>query len=177
MCFIFELFAAFKTTAIVLQSIALFKEACDAINFFFNRICAIWPKGLPAWKPRKEPPKWQLPKSKQCKKFIFPQKSNLQPLDYHSTALPLELEKMSPPMLIFDYLDPATCLFYDFNDKSIVMFLMFSCGNPKWTGYLKAAGLILAGSQLFCIACFWVAAVLMALPYAFVLVGFRPNGS
>ena len=39
-----------------------------------------------------------------------------------STAVPLELEKTSPRMLNFGYLNPATCLLYDFNNKSIKMF-------------------------------------------------------
>ena len=38
----------------------------------------------------------------------------MQPLDYQSTALPLEVEKTFPRMLNFVYLNPATCLFYDF---------------------------------------------------------------
>ena len=33
------------------------------------------------------------------RKIVFPQESNLQPLDYRSTALPLELEKTPPRML------------------------------------------------------------------------------
>ena len=53
------------------------------------------------------------------RKIVFPQESNLQPLDYRSTALPLELEKMPPRMLNFGYLNPATCLLYDCNNKSI----------------------------------------------------------
>ena len=44
------------------------------------------------------------------RKIVFPQESNLQPLDYRSTALPLELEKTPPRMLNFGYLNPATCL-------------------------------------------------------------------
>ena len=56
------------------------------------------------------------------RKIVFPQESNLQPLDYRSTALPLELEKTPPRMLNFGYLNPATCLLYDFNNKSIKMF-------------------------------------------------------
>ena len=32
-------------------------------------------------------------KNKQCKIVVFPQESNLQPLDYRSTTLSLELEK------------------------------------------------------------------------------------
>ena len=53
------------------------------------------------------------------RKIVFPQESNLQPLDYRSTALPLELEKTPPRMLNFGYLNPATCLLYDCNNKSI----------------------------------------------------------
>ena len=51
------------------------------------------------------------------RKIVFPQESNLQPLDYRSTALPLELEKTPPRMLNFGYLNPATCLLYDCNNK------------------------------------------------------------
>ena len=53
------------------------------------------------------------------RKIVFPQESNLQPLDYRSTALPLELEKTPSRMLDFGYLNPATCLLYDCNNKSI----------------------------------------------------------
>ena len=59
---------------------------------------------------------------KQCKKFILPQDSNLHSLDYRSTALPLELETMSPRMLNFGYLNVATCFYYDVDDNLIVMF-------------------------------------------------------
>ena len=81
---------------------------------------------LPARKPREEPPERRLLKKKQCEKVVFPQGSNLQPLDYRSTALPLELEKTSPRMINFGYLNPATCLFYDLKNKSIMMFLTFA---------------------------------------------------
>ena len=74
------------------------------------------------------------------RKIVFPQESNLQPLDYRSTALPLELEKTPPRMLNFGYLNPASCLLYDCNDKSIKMFFD---GNPK------AAGSIPVGRQFF----------------------------
>ena len=38
----------------------------------------------------------------------------MQPLEYRSTTLPLELEKTSPRMLNFAYSNPATySLFYD----------------------------------------------------------------
>ena len=80
------------------------------------------------------------------RKIVFPQESNLQPLDYRSTALPLELEKTPPRMLNFGYLNPATCLLYDCNNKSIKMFLdvcKLLDGNPK------AAGSIPVGRQFF----------------------------
>ena len=48
---------------------------------------------------------------------------DLQSLDYRSNALLLELDKTYPSMLNFSYLNPATCLFYDFSNKSIMMFL------------------------------------------------------
>ena len=63
------------------------------------------------------------------RKIVFPQESNLQPLDYRSTALPLELEKTPPRMLNFGYLNPATCLLYDCNNKSIKMF--FDVCRPR----------------------------------------------
>ena len=57
------------------------------------------------------------------RKIVFPQESNLQPLDYRSTALPLELEKTPPRMLNFGYLNPATCLLYDCNNIIIIIFI------------------------------------------------------
>ena len=59
------------------------------------------------------------------RKIVFPQESNLQPLDFRSTALPLKVEKTPPRMLNFGYLNPATCLLYDCNNKSIKMFFLF----------------------------------------------------
>ena len=50
--------------------------------------------------------------NKQCKKLVVQQDLNLQPSDYQSTALPLLLEKTSPPILNFGYLNQATCLYY-----------------------------------------------------------------
>ena len=48
----------------------------------------------------------QLPKNKQYEKVILPQDSNMQqPLDYRSTALQLELERISPHKLYLDYLN------------------------------------------------------------------------
>ena len=55
------------------------------------------------------------------RKIVFPQESNLQPLDYRSTALPLELEKTPPRMLKVE----------------------------QWTGNPKAAGSIPVGRQFF----------------------------
>ena len=94
------------------------------------------------------------------RKIVFPQESNLQPLDYRSTALPLELEKTPPRMLNFGYLNPATCLLYDCNNKSIKMFFCFFltfAGQSfniaqvveQWTGNPKAAGSIPVGRQFF----------------------------
>ena len=84
------------------------------------------------------------------RKIVFPQESNLQPLDYRSTALPLELEKMPPRMLKFGYLNPATCLLYDCNNKSIKMlFFLTFFFFLTWTGNPKAAGSIPVGRQFF----------------------------
>ena len=76
-------------------------------------------KAIPARKPKKEPPEQRLLKTSNAKKIVFVQESNWQPLNYRSTALPLELKKMFPCMFIFGYLNQATCLQYDFNNKSI----------------------------------------------------------
>ena len=38
-------------------------------------------------KPREESPERRLLKNKQCEKVVFPQESNLLPLDYRFTAL------------------------------------------------------------------------------------------
>ena len=56
---------------------------------------------LPARKPKEESPERRLVKSKQCEKVVFPRQSNLRPLGYWSTALPLEQEKTSPLKLNF----------------------------------------------------------------------------
>ena len=77
-------------------------------------------------KPSEEPPKKQLLKNKQCKKVVFPLDSNLQSLDYRSTAPPPELEKTSPRMLNFGYLNPATCLFYDVNNNALLLLTSFT---------------------------------------------------
>ena len=57
-----------------------------------------------------------------CENIVFPQKSNLQPFDYWSTALPHELEKTSPHILNFGYLNAATCLLHNFTNKSKMFF-------------------------------------------------------
>ena len=48
------------------------------------------PNAIPERKPREKTLEWRLLKNKQCEKVILPQDSNLQPLDYGYTALPLE---------------------------------------------------------------------------------------
>ena len=73
------------------------------------------------------------------RKFVFPQESNLQPLDYRSTALPLQRDKTSFCMLDFGYLSETSSVAHLGEQRT---------GNPK------AAGLIPAGTQLFRIACF-----------------------
>ena len=57
-------------------------------NFHLLSFCV-----LSAWKPRVEPPEQQLLKNKQGEKVILQQDLNLQPLDYWSIALPLELRE------------------------------------------------------------------------------------
>ena len=88
----------------------------------FNRFACFWPKGYQLGSLGKSHQNDDYLKQ-AMRKIVFPQESNLQPLDYRSTALPLELEKTPPRMLNFGYLNPATCLLYDCNDKSIKMFL------------------------------------------------------
>ena len=81
------------------------------------------------------------------RKIVFPQESNLQPLDYRSTALPLELEKTPPRMLNFGYLNPATCL-YDRNNKSIKMFFLTFAGQSfNILIVLRASGLKATSSE------------------------------
>ena len=89
--------------------------------FFFNRFACFWPKGYQLGSLGKSHQNGDYLKE-AMRKIVFPQESNLQPLDYRSTALPLELEKTPPRMLNFGYLNPATCLLYDCNNKSIKMF-------------------------------------------------------
>ena len=55
----------------------------------FELFCVVLAQRLPARKPREDPPERRPLKNKQCKKVILPQDSNLQPLDYRSTALPV----------------------------------------------------------------------------------------
>ena len=82
------------------------------------------------------------------RKVVFPQESNLQPLDYRSTALPLELEKTPPRMLNFGYLNPATCLLYDCNNKSIKMFFLTFAGQSfNILIVLRASGLKATSSE------------------------------
>ena len=85
-------------------------------------------------KRREEPPERRLLKTSNAKKAVFPQKSNLQPLDYRSTAPPLELETSS------DTVDTVA--------SSRAQVVEQRTGNPK------AAGSISVGRQFFRIACF-----------------------
>ena len=99
-------------------------------NFkYFNRFACFWPKGYQLGSVGKSHQNSDYLKE-AMRKIVFPQESNLQPLDYRSTALPLELEKTPPRMLNFGYLNPATCLLYDCNDKSIKMF--FDVCRPEF---------------------------------------------
>ena len=96
---------------------------------FFNRFACFWPKGYRLGSLGKSHQNGDYLKE-AMRKIVFPQESNLQPLDYRSTALPLELEKTPPRMLNFGYLNPATCLLYDCNNKSIKMF--FDVCRPEF---------------------------------------------
>ena len=82
------------------------------ITSFFNRFACFWPKGYQLGSLGRSHQNGDYLKQ-ATRKIVFPQESNLQPLDYRSTALPLELEKTPPLMLNFGYLNPATCLLYD----------------------------------------------------------------
>ena len=68
-------------------------------------------------------------------------------------SIPLELEKRSPLMLNFGCSISATFLFYDFNNKSIMMFLTFAktCQVPKKSILCKKCSKY---EKLFRIACF-----------------------
>ena len=73
-------------------------------------------------------------------------------------------------MLNFGYLYPGTCLLYDFNNKSIMMFLTFAGQSFNALSFCvllaerlparnltkprSSAGSIPVGRQFFCIACF-----------------------
>ena len=69
----------------------------DMINLF-NRFACFWPKGYQLRSLGKSHQNGNYLKQ-AMRKIVFPQESNLQPLDYLSTALPLELEKTPPRML------------------------------------------------------------------------------
>ena len=74
------------------------------------------------------------------RKIVFPQESNLQPLDYRSTALPLELEKMPPRMLNFGYLTEVESSRTDFE----VLGLGLEASSPQ-----KLACSLLEDSTIF----------------------------
>ena len=71
---------------------------------YFNRFACFWPKGYQLGSLGKSHQNGDYLKQ-AMRKVVFPQESNLQPLDYRSTALPLELEKTPPRMLNFGYLN------------------------------------------------------------------------
>ena len=102
-------------------------RALQARVVIFNRFACFWPKGYQLGSLGKSHQNGDYLKQ-AMRKFALPQESNLQPLHYRSTALPLELEKTPPRMLNFGYLNPATCL-YDFNNKSIKM--LFDVCRPE----------------------------------------------
>ena len=114
----------------------------------FNRFACFWPKGYQLGSLGKSHQNGDYLKE-AVRKIVFPQESNLQPLDYRSTALPLELEKTPPRMLNFGYLNPATCLLYDCNNKSIKMlfFLTFAGQSFNILIVLRASGLKATSSK------------------------------
>ena len=83
----------------------------------FNRFACFWPKGYQLGSLGKSHQNGDYLKQ-AMRKIVSPQESNLQPLDYRSTALPLELEKTPSRMLNFGYLNPATCLLCVFSSSS-----------------------------------------------------------
>ena len=85
-------------------------EAKDVLTvLMFNRFACFWSKSYQRGSLGKSHQNGEYLKQ-SIRKHCLPQKSNLQPLDYRSTVLPLELEKTSPSMLNFGYLNPATSL-------------------------------------------------------------------
>ena len=108
-------------TQTVIFTLKKVNKKCAKKYTYFNRFACFWPKGYQLGSLGKSHQNGDYLKQ-AMRKIVFPQESNLQPLDYRSTALPLELEKTPPRMLNFGYLNPATCLLYDCNNKSIKMF-------------------------------------------------------
>ena len=103
--------------------------AGQSFNILIVFFACFWPKGYQLGSLGKSHQNGDYLKE-AMRKIVFPQESNLQPLDYRSTALPLELEKTPPRMLNFGYLNPATCLLYDGNNnKSIKMFFLTFAGQ------------------------------------------------
>ena len=86
----------------------------------FNCLRAIWPKGYQRGSLGKSHQNGDY--LEQREKVILIQDSNLQPLEYRSTAPTLELERMSPRMLNSSYLNPVTCFYYDVDNNLIMMF-------------------------------------------------------
>ena len=81
------------------------------------------PRNAPLWRRA-----WATTKNKQCEKVVFPQNSNLQPLEYRSTALPLKLEKTSPRVLSFGYLNVASFKSHKFQSnqiKPLIIYLLY----------------------------------------------------
>ena len=89
----------------------------------FNRFAYFWPKDYQ---------RGSLGKSHQNGDYLKQaMRKNCLTTEFEPAAFglpvhcsPLEPEKTSPRKLNFGYLNPATCLFYDFNNKSIMMFLI-----------------------------------------------------
>ena len=69
-----------------------------AMPSYFNRFACFWPKGYQLGSLGKSHQNGDYLKQ-AMRKIVFPQESNLQPLDYRSTALPFELEKTPSRML------------------------------------------------------------------------------
>ena len=135
----------FRLKARIYFVLSTLKECTEKLKYF-NRFACFWPKGYQLGSLGKSHQNGDYLKQ-AMRKIVFPQESNLQPLDYRSTALPLELEKTPPRMHNFGYLNPATCLLYDCNNKSIKMFFDVCWPEFNILIVLRASGLKATSSE------------------------------